>query len=308
MCSPEDIDAKTLPVEKETPLSEAQAKIERTSLGRVDQNARNLPLANIALLASLTVVYGFVEPPYFWRFFLWTALGLCVTSSIFCAFTIHLSDRMLNSVDLSGKKQDRTAVNRNDFWSLTLFSFAFVSLAVFVAANLAEALRNDRIIVDISASKYRVSPGEIVQFEVAGVEGEGFLWAVEEGTLLDDNERSVSWIAPTEIQGTSKLIKVEVCVRKNHLYLCQSDKVLVTDDQVNTKKNSIGYKFKQETKLGQFCPSQTHDIVLAMGGLEVFNAPEYLQSTDPVVPPLISTLECCSTKPIWDQRECRRDC
>jgi len=291
--------AAKLPNNPDADLSKDQAEIERASIERAEKRARNLLIANIALLTSLTATQSFIDPPYFMRGFLWASLGLCVISSIFCGLSIHDADRRLNQLDLTAKKQDRKRINIFDDLSFWTFSGTFIFLAAFIAVNLFESLRTDRTTIDIVASEYVVRVGEAVSLEVSDEMGEEFRWAVSAGQLLDDNERTVTWIAPDSIAGETETVDIEVCVRRNHVFFCERDKILVSqpaqvNDAVHLRSPATALDaLRIETKMdiGRSCNSP---LLLA-------SWQEYSQSADlPIapnpVPPLVPGLPCCSTK------------
>jgi len=299
MCDATTNIATTLPKEVGSDLSKDQAAIERASIERAEKRARNLLIANIALLTSLTATQGFIDPPYFMRGFLWSSLALCLASSAFCGFTIHDADRRLNEIDLTAKKQTRKSINVTDELSFWTFSGTFLFLVAFIAVNLFESLRTDRTTIDIVASSYLVQAGEAVSLEVDDEMGEEFIWAVSAGILLDDNERTVTWVAPAELSGETETVDVKVCVRRNHVFFCETDKILVSktaqvEDAVFFRSPSITLD-SSNTKTGMNVEKSCASPLVLASWEEHSQSPDQTIAPNPI-PPLIPGLPCCSTK------------
>tara|TARA_R110002033_G_C3846979_1_gene235312 strand:+ start:263 stop:1141 length:879 start_codon:yes stop_codon:yes gene_type:complete len=290
MCNNGSTAAVVLPEQPGTILTNDQVKIERDSISKYERAARGYLFAALGLLASTTVVHGFIEPPYLWRTLLWVGLILSVVSSGLAAYAVLIARSYENALDLYGKKLDRTKLNGMESSALYLFFAAFLAIVTFTGANLFETFRFDRGAVDIQASSFVVGPGEVVLLNAEGVDGEGYRWAADVGTLLDDNEKSVAWVAPDLTDDLQTYANVEVCARTNHLFICETSRILLRNQPLASRASFF-------QPISDARPWRSEEISQE----EIITKP-----LDPVPP--ISDISCCSTVSPFLRWDCKRYC
>lgn len=294
---------EVLPTQPGSELSTAQKLMESDSIIRAQKSARNILISNVALLASFTATKEFLEPPYFMTALLWVSLSMCVISAVLSGITIYHLERLHNGLDLSGRKQDRTISNKNEAVYVICLCIAFISLTLFIGQNLFISLKNDRKVVDIVASNYVVPPGDLVILTANDIEGQEYLWAASDGRLLDTDERSVPWIAPTEVESTRHEVKIEVCVRHNHLYSCSNELLLVGSPLLDSRIDRANFKaldYSCEASLST-SKNSTSELVTAVD----YRFWQTITVDQPILIPE-TDIPCCSTRTI--KINCRWDC
>lgn len=211
-------DPITLPPKPGEALTCEQVKLERAAITRYRVSAISYIAVGVALISAAALLQNFLEGPYvFWGLLVFSIVlaVLCLTMA---SISVSESETAHNRLDNEAIRQRRGGFDLRETVATWSIAGSGLFLGTFVALNIAATVAAQPGKIDIVASKYLVEAGEVVLLSVEGVDGDSFEWAVSAGTLLDNDERSVALLVPTNILAAQNTILVRAIVEVNDRY------------------------------------------------------------------------------------------
>jgi hypothetical protein len=217
-----------------------KVEAEKLFLEKWDQLNTHALYVSVGVFAVLPTVLNALRSPYGFYSLIWVVVGVGIIASASAAFVkLHVNGyyRRLSRMiarDIEDINLDILPMS----WIMVQIAFlaVFIQVAAFVAfiaVNIPRSFQEPPRIENLQASQLIVEPGDSISIQANAIDRDrdtlSYTWQTSAGTIIDDNEPNITWVAPKSIASDEERISVSVVVFDGRTHSERDTSVIVRE-------------------------------------------------------------------------------